>query len=158
MRGRKPKPTKLHVLHGNPGKRKLNDKEPKPKSKAPRCPAWLGEEAKKEWRNMVKKLEPLGLITEIDHATLEAYCVAYGRWAEAEQKVLNEGTLYKTEKGNVITSPRLWVANKAMEQMQKLASEFGMTPSARSRIKVEKPKEEENPMDAFLKRKRQNEK
>ncbi len=28
--GRKPIPTKLKILHGNPGKRPLNDKEPEP--------------------------------------------------------------------------------------------------------------------------------
>ena len=29
-RGRKPTPTAIKELEGNPGKRKLNDKEPKP--------------------------------------------------------------------------------------------------------------------------------
>ena len=30
MAGRKPKPTAIKELEGNPGKRKLNNKEPKP--------------------------------------------------------------------------------------------------------------------------------
>ena len=45
QRGRKPKPTAVKVLEGNPGKRSLNTAEPK---KAPRCPSWLEDEAKKE--------------------------------------------------------------------------------------------------------------
>ena len=34
-RGRKPTPTALKLLEGNPGKRKLNDREPKPEKKKP---------------------------------------------------------------------------------------------------------------------------
>ena len=56
QRGRKPKPTAVKVLEGNPGKRSLNTGEPKPEKKAPRCPAWLEDEAKKEWKRMAKQL------------------------------------------------------------------------------------------------------
>ena len=38
QRGRKPKPTVLKELEGNPGRRPLNKNEPKPNKKAPRCP------------------------------------------------------------------------------------------------------------------------
>jgi len=55
-RGRKPKPTALKVLEGNPGKRPLNLNEPKPEKKASKCPSWLEPEAKKEWRRMSKTL------------------------------------------------------------------------------------------------------
>ena len=47
QRGRKPKPTAIKELEGNPGKRPLNDAEPKPEHKAPPCPKWLEPEAKK---------------------------------------------------------------------------------------------------------------
>ena len=49
QRGRKPKPTAVKMLEGNPGKRGLNAGEPKPEKKAHRCPAWLEAEAKKAW-------------------------------------------------------------------------------------------------------------
>lgn len=49
QRGRKPKPIAIKELEGNPGKRPLNDAEPKPVRKAPPCPKWLEPEAKKEW-------------------------------------------------------------------------------------------------------------
>jgi len=48
QRGRKPKPTAVKVLEGNPGKRSLNTAEPKPEKKAPRCPSWLEDEAKED--------------------------------------------------------------------------------------------------------------
>ena len=68
QRGRKPKPTALKMLEGNPGGRPLNTKEPKPEKKAPRCPSWLEDEAKKEWKRMAKVLENMGLLTEMDMA------------------------------------------------------------------------------------------
>lgn len=49
MRGRKPKPTNLKILEGNPGKRPLNLKEPKPLQIAPECPKWLKTLAKDIW-------------------------------------------------------------------------------------------------------------
>ena len=61
-RGRKPKPTALKLLEGNPGKRPLNDKEPKPQKKAPSCPKWLDPEAKKEWRRLASKMEMMGIL------------------------------------------------------------------------------------------------
>ena len=50
--GRKPKPTAVKKLEGNPGKRKLNTKEPVPAKGMPDCPEWLLPEAKKEWERL----------------------------------------------------------------------------------------------------------
>jgi hypothetical protein len=50
MAGRRPKPTHLKVVTGNPGKRKLNDKEPRQREKyqalrriSPTGERWPGE-------------------------------------------------------------------------------------------------------------------
>ena len=66
MAGRKPKPTALKKLEGNPGKRKLNTKEPVPEKGMPDCPKWLLSEAKVEWNRLCKKLSEMGVLTEID--------------------------------------------------------------------------------------------
>lgn len=60
-RGRKPTPTAIKELEGNPGKRKLNENEPKPERKAPACPKWLDKDARKEWHRLAKKMEALGI-------------------------------------------------------------------------------------------------
>ena len=41
MAGRKLKPTAIKKLEGNPGKRKLNTKEPIPAKGMAECPQWL---------------------------------------------------------------------------------------------------------------------
>lgn len=96
QRGRKPKPTAIKVLEGNPGKRPVNSAEPKPISKAPKCPIWLEAEAKKEWRRVAKQLEQLGVLTEVDMAAFAGYCQAYARWKEAEEFISKHGSIVKT--------------------------------------------------------------
>lgn len=140
----KAKPTALKKLQGNPGKRPLNKYEPKPDNTKPRCPSHLNASAKAEWKRMATKLHDIGLLTYIDKAALAAYCQAYGRWVEAEKVVKKTGILYTTEKGNIIQHPSVGVANTAMRDMMKYASEFGMTPSARSKIKVDAPVKDED--------------
>ena len=72
MRGRKPLPSNVVKLRGNPGKRRLNNAEPRPAIKAPGCPSCLGEEARKEWKRLAGELAELGLLTTIDRNLLEA--------------------------------------------------------------------------------------
>ena len=68
MAGRKPKPAAVKKLEGNPGKRKLNTKEPNPGKGMPDCPAWLLPEAKTEWIRLSEKLNQMGVLTEIDRS------------------------------------------------------------------------------------------
>ena len=133
-RGPAPKPTRLKALAGNPGKRPLNRHEPQPKAGLPRCPTQLSEEAKREWKRISKELERLGLLTVLDRAALSAYCQAWGRWIEAEERLRQHGVIVKSPNGFPVQSPYLAVANRAMAQMGKLLVEFGLSPSSRSRI------------------------
>lgn len=135
-RGRKPKPTALKVLEGNPGKRPLNIDEPKPKKKAPKCPSWLEPEAKKEWRRMSKTLEQIGVLTQVDGAAFAGYCQAYARWKEAEEFLTKHGTIFKTPSGYIQQVPQVSIAQTYLKIMKDFCSEFGLTPSARTRIKA----------------------
>ena len=144
MPGPAPKPTKLKLLAGNPGKRPLNDAEPEPRAPAevPRAPRGiLDPVGRAEWRRIVPELMALGLYTEVDRAALVIYCNAWARWAKAEAEVRRLGELLESDKGNLYYNPWLGVANKAAEVCHRMAKEFGFTPSARTRIRVEKPAE-----------------
>lgn len=132
--GRKPKPTAMKILEGNPGKRKLNTREPKPNKKAPRCPAWLEDEARQEWRRLAKSLEAMGVLTETDAAVFAAYCQSYGRWKQAEAKITDGNLVFLTPSGYPQQNPYLSIAQQNMRLMHRFASEFGLTPAARSRI------------------------
>jgi P27 family predicted phage terminase small subunit len=135
MIGRKPKPTALKLLAGNPGHRPLNADEPKP-SGTPTCPEHLNETANSEWNRISGELSALGLLTLVDRAALAAYCMVYARWVDAELNIQKYGTVIKTKAGNAIQNPYVGVANRALDLMYKFQSEFGMTPSSRSRLSV----------------------
>ena len=52
----------------------------------------------------------------------------------AERDQLTSGLMIKTTNGNAVQNPLVGTANKAMGDMVRYAAEFGMTPSARSRV------------------------
>lgn len=151
MRGRKPKPTVLKSLEGNPGKRRRNDREPKPPDGLPECPEFLDGEGRAEWFRIVPVLQEMGLLTKADRSALSAYCVAYGRWIKAEGLVKKYGEIVKSpEKNFPMKSPYLTVADQALETMRKLMVEFGLTPSSRSRIRVPESGNGASEFEAFL--------
>lgn len=134
MRGRRPKPTVLKLVEGNPGKRPLNPREPKPVTAIPSCPAHLLPSAKAEWKRLIRQLEDLRIISQLDRAVLAAYCQAYGRWVEAERKLKETPILLRTPAGYVQPSPWLAIANKNMELMHRFMSELGFSPASRARV------------------------
>ena len=152
-RGRKPTPTAIKELEGNPGKRPLNKNEPKPTKKAPPCPKWLEPEAKKEWRRLAKKMEQLGVLTEVDMAAFAGYCQAYARWKEAEEFISKHGSIFQTPSGYVQQVPQVSIAQQNLKIMQSFCSEFGLTPATRSRIIANSggSDDEADPMESLLK-------
>lgn len=151
MAGRKPKPTNILRLEGNPGKRPLNDKEPQPKVAIPDCPEFMFPEAKKEWKRIILQLKILGLISEIDSAALMGYCQSYAMAQKAAEAIKLSGLTCVTDKGNVIQNPEVGVFNTALSNMHKFLVEFGMTPSSRSRIKVDtNDKKQKSQMESVL--------
>lgn len=172
-KGRPPKPTKLKLLEGNPGKRKINRSEPKPGKARGGVPvefrverAEPGEdlkdfkppvavdEAKKEFVRRRRELEALGLLTTLDVGLLEAYCQAYGMWREASAWVNKMGMITKTTNGNFIQNPYVAIVNKQQEIMRKTGAELGFSPSSRSRLEVKGGENEEDPMSALLNQRR----
>lgn len=136
MRGRKPTPAHLKLLHGNPGKGGPNPGEASSQRRAPTCPSHLCPPAKAEWKRLATQLTVLRILTELDRAALAAYCQAYGRWVEAEGKLQETPMLLKLPSGYVQQNPWLTIANKQLELMHKYLTEFGLSPVARSRVSL----------------------
>ena len=153
-RGRKPKPTALKVLEGNPGKRPLNEHEPVPPKAAIRCPAWLEPDAKKEWKRLAPALEAMGILTTVDISAFAGYCQAYARWKEAEEFISKHGSIFQTPSGYVQQVPQVSIAQQNLKIMQSFCSEFGLTPATRSRIIANSGGDDgaaDDPMESILK-------
>ena len=132
--GRKPKPTKLKLVDGNPGKTPINDHEPQPDPLASKPPSYLDRKAKRHWRDMAPALKELGLLTDVDKDMFAAYCTAYSRWREAEDIIEKEGLTFTNDKGEIKRRPETTIAKEQMMIYKALAAEFGLTPSSRSRV------------------------
>ncbi|WP_347312023.1 phage terminase small subunit P27 family [Defluviimonas sp. SAOS-178_SWC] len=89
----------------------------------------------------------MGVVTLVDRAALAAYCQAYGRWAEAEERLKETPVMLKTPSGYVQQSPWLSVANKQLELMGRYMAELGITPASRSRIASVLPPDDVAPRD-----------
>ena len=132
--GRKPKPTALKKLEGNPGKRPLNTMEPTPPNVSIHCPQYLLPDARKEWKRLAPILIQMGLLTAADVVPFAAYCTAYARWKEAEEFITQHGTIVKMPSGYWQQVPQVSIAQTYLKIMNKIAEQFGLTPSSRSRI------------------------
>ena len=156
MAGRPPKPTAVKLAEGNPGKRPLNRREPTVAAKMPSCPAWLGGEARREWRRLAKELHAANLLASVDRAALAAYCQLWARWVAIEEELVatvpgKDGQpvpKYKmvgsTDKGYEFVNPLYGLALQTLKAMKQYMVEFGMTPSSRSRIRIDAPQEEKS--------------
>jgi P27 family predicted phage terminase small subunit len=132
--GRKPKPTHLKLIEGNPGKRPVPRSEPKPEPKAPKPPTDLHGDALREWRRVAPQLERLGLLTGLDRAALSAYCWAWARLLAAQRVLADSGVLVKQRGNRTVKNPAIQVARDAAAECRAWCAEFGMTPSARGRM------------------------
>lgn len=147
----RPKPTALRVIEGNRSRRPLPQKEPKPRLGLPPAPAHLDARAIAEWNRITPELHAIGVLSVIDGAVLAAYCMAYSRWAEAEEAIarmkardqLTGALMIKTSNGNAIQNPLVGTANKAMLLMCRFAIEYGLTPSSRTTIEARPYEDEE---------------
>ncbi len=134
MKGRKPKPTNLKILEGNPGKRSLNLNEPKPLQLAPECPKWLKPLAKDIWKRIYPELERMGLLTIIDEMAFAGLCQNYAIYIETEKYLEKNGRVIKTKSGAIKSRPEVYIAKNALNFVKVFAIEFGLTPSSRGRI------------------------
>jgi P27 family predicted phage terminase small subunit len=147
LRGPAPKPTVIEEAEGRPGKRALNRSEPQFARVAPKCPSHLSPEAKKRWREICPVLLRARLLTEGDQMALANLCQAYATMAKA-QKELNRGDLMITsQSGYAQQNPLFTVIRSSMEIITKLCREFGLTPSARSRMSAGAEDKETDPLD-----------
>lgn len=156
MPGPPPKPNELKALEGNPGKRRLKN-SPKPERVLGlKCPKFIGRHGKAEWNRITPELARLGMLTKIDYAALVMYCRTYQKWMEAEEFLIEKGTIFTLKEDDVLDSqgniikkgkikyiqqlPQVSIAQQCAEYCRKMISEFGLSPAARSRLDI-KPKE-----------------
>lgn len=105
----------------------------------PEPPAWLPPLAKQEWSRVMPDLFMTGIYQASDESMLAAYCMAFYHWCEAEQDFakmaamdgVTHARMMRTTNGNAIQNPMVGIISTTRRDLERLASHFGLTPSAR---------------------------
>lgn len=133
MAGRPRKPTMLKLVTGNPGRRPVNSREPKPQGNLVDGPDWLTDTQRQSW-NYAIQCAPYGLLKRLDRSVLVTWVVAEDLHRQAVEKLNKGALLIKTPNGMPIQSPYLSIINKQALLMLRAASEMGFTPASRSKV------------------------
>lgn len=137
MRGRRPKPTLIKELEGNPGKRPLNKHEPKPEGDLFAAPEWMTESQREGWAYAIVNAPP-GLLKYLDRSMLAIWVVAEDLHREAAEKIAQYGLLTKSPKAGLpLQSPYLAILNKQAQLMIKAGAELGFSPASRTRVQTD---------------------
>lgn len=151
--GRKKIPTKDKKLKGTFRKDRAFEDEIE-FDKAPKCPAppsILGKDGQDEWNRVAPQVWSRGTLNETDHSNLLAYCQKVEEYLHCVKHVQKNGYVEvgHNKKGDAyyLVNPHVLIGNKALAFIIKISTEFGFTPSSRTRISVGKardvdPKEE----------------
>lgn len=152
VRGRKPKPTHLKVLSGNPGRRPLSESEPKPQPVAPPCPRWLPKDAKAKWKELAPELERLGLLTAVDGPAFAMTLLHYAIAVEAAKRINAEGITAVDERGLPRKHPLHQVLRDHSTSFRAYLAEFGLSPSSRVRLALPGQEDEGDEYEEFRRR------
>ena len=135
MAGRKPTPTRLKVLTGNPGKRPVNKNEPDPPRGIAEMPAWLREfpVAVEEWIRESEILDGMGVLTIADSGLFAMRCYL-AAMIQAESKENTEGVKHL----------------KLITEYRQIGSLFGLDPAARSKLSINPDEKKKNKFEGLL--------
>lgn len=140
--GRPRKPAAILALHGSPKAKQRASEEPKVAPGRPEKPEWLSGEAAEAWAQVVPQLEHMGTLAAADVRAIARYCMTWAVWVKAAQAVTENGFTETRTNSRGKTSTQVAAELRAMDTAErilvKLEQQFGLTPSARANLKVER--------------------
>lgn len=139
-RGPAPTPTEILETRGS-WRADINRNPPDAKPGRPRCPSWLDDVSKSIWKQLIPLLEDMGTLYACDVHALSLLCRTWSRWRQAEEFIMEKGEVYpiKDSKGKMRELrkfPQVAIASDTARMLNRMLAEFGLTPSARSRIEL----------------------
>ena len=135
-RGPAPKPTALRLLHGEHNKRRINTAEPIPRDVLPVCPDEVADDVREVWEYTIRELVAMKTVASADRDALLCYCEAVVNHRKASAYLADSSVLVTGLHGTLVRNPAIAVQRDAADLIRKLAQEFGLTPSGRSRIRT----------------------
>lgn len=137
LRGPAPQPTAIRQLNGNPSRRPLNEREPKPLLGQPRTPKGLSRRARAEWRVLSEQLLQMGVLAEVDGVALGLLCNDIAELERVQGDLSRTGYLIKNPGTNRIrVNPLVQVVSDLSRRVLVGLREFGLSPASRSRVET----------------------
>jgi P27 family predicted phage terminase small subunit len=136
--GRKPKPTGLRILEGTKSRRKTI--EPTPPPGIPTMPERLAVDplAVAKWNDWMPVLSGMGVMTTADVEALATMCELFSASQACLLELRASGPTIHTDLGGVKPNPAGSLYRSLIGQLASLMSEFGLTPSSRTKVSTTK--------------------
>lgn len=140
-RGPKPLPSAV-LAKRNSWRQNKTKHEPIPGRNLPPVPPNLTGIAKQVWEIYEPMLWNMGVLTEVDGLAFEQLCKIYQQWKKYDDYLRRRGELIriKDKKGRIKdykTHPYVKMRKDAQAQLDRCLANFGLNPSARTRISSE---------------------
>lgn len=143
-RGRKPKPQALRLAQGIVSHKKRKYEPNVPLVKGLEAPDDLNDAERREWFDLVPRLAELDMLTRLDAKTIRLWCETRVVYARALNRVKRQPYI-----GNR-RSAAWGVLDSSRNTLLRLASEMGMTPSARCKLASANPPKAGDDFDLFV--------
>jgi P27 family predicted phage terminase small subunit len=150
-----PKPNELKRKQGNPGKRPLAilaSVRSLPQASA-KAPAHLSQEQQELWTRL---RETAFWISNTDQSNLQLLCEKLDRRAEFIAKLSSSDFVLYTDKGYAYANPIVGMLSTIENEITKLFSLLGLTPTDRTRLGVAEVKARSALDDLIAKRNQSN--
>lgn len=112
-----------------------------------KTPVWLiNDDAKKEWRRLVKELEKIDIIGNLDKNNLIGYCNAYANYKKATEELKDAPfCVEKVTRTGIVTvkNPLVDIQKLYAEEMRKFAGLCGLTIDSRLKAAVTRTSKKE---------------
>jgi|GEM_PF-2440647 P27 family predicted phage terminase small subunit len=147
--GHNKKANRLKVLENRPGAKV--DNTPKTPPIFPHTPPrGMPKEARQFWKKYAPMLDRAGMVRASDIPAFEILAMTYATIKDAEKEITERGLLVDGARGGLVKNPAISILNAARQQFRLMASDFGLTPSARERLGGQVPQDEPDPMESLL--------
>lgn len=110
-------------------------------------PKWLNDTAKKEWRRIVRELNKIDIVGNLDYANLAGYCNAYANYIQVTDELRDQDYCIErhTRTGTIVVkNPLVDIQTNYAGEMRKFASLCGMTIDSRLKAAVIKTEKTED--------------
>ena len=152
--GPRPQPTVVRLVRGNKNKRPVNDREPILPVLQLDPPDSLDDRHKAVWLDYAQLLSNMRVLTIADASALMRLTRLKVRVEDLEQDIDANGYSYTTvdQQGNEhqTTRPEVRAWGDADRRFKQYLTEFGLTPSSRTRVKTNGPATQPDKADDFF--------